>query len=130
MEIKLKQDVGDWNRLSKGIQTEFLASSYFGNNNLPGGPNTTYSFTGTSSMAESKTISVDKMRGWSAGFSLSLSSEFKIPLIGGVKTEFSANAQWSGSTTDGTAITESNTKDLTYTMGTPVRGILDTHPSK
>jgi hypothetical protein len=118
--MRPKEDITTWNRLRKGTQTEFLASGYFGNNNLPGGPNITYSFTGTSEMTESKSMSVDKMTGWTAGISITFGTTFKIPFIGDVKREFSANAQWSGSTTKGTTVTESNTKSLQYAMGTPV----------
>lgn len=119
VQMEFSESMEDWNTKKEGIEDVSLDSLFFVNDNQPGGPNLTYTFTKTISRDETKTIMSQRTNQWAAGLKLTVSSAIKVPFLAEASASLETSFQYTRTNMEGEQTSTSIKKDLSAAIGSP-----------
>lgn len=119
IDLKVTENIDDWNAKKSGIRDVSLSHAYFVNSNPAGGNNLTYTFTTTDSRDNKKSITSQRTNQWAAGLKVTVGGKVGIPLLAEGKVDVETSFQYTRVNMDGSETSESQTKSLAVTLGTP-----------
>ncbi|CAI6335463.1 unnamed protein product [Periconia digitata] len=119
VDMKLDEDLKDWNARNQGLERIDLKDTFFLNPNKPGGSNVTYKFSNKESRTKSHSVADMKSHSITAGVTFTVNAEFGVPLITKASVQTAWNFGYTFEMQKTTTNSESTATDLSYDIASP-----------